>query len=121
MGHKLSIGDSATPEGVYRVTAKKNNGKTKYYKALLLNYPNERDKQKYNKAIKDGVLSQKTHIGGLIEIHGTGGKGINWTEGCIALENKQMDIVYDLCQVNTPVIIVGSSKSLEDYFNNKTN
>jgi murein L,D-transpeptidase YafK len=117
MGDKLMHGDRATPEGIYRVIDKKNGVKTRYYKALLINYPNESDKARYYNAIRSGVLSKKTSIGGLIEIHGDGGRGINWTEGCIALENRLMDTVFDLCQINTPVIIVGSDKPMEEYFN----
>jgi len=43
----------------------------------------------------------------LIEIHGEGGKGANWTQGCIALKNEDMDELFDLAQIGTPVTIVG--------------
>jgi len=117
MGDKLYSGDKATPEGVYKVLEKKSRAKTKYYKALLINYPNNEDQERFNRMVKSGELSRRTKIGGLIEIHGDGGKGVNWTDGCIALENKEMDVVYNLCAVNTPVIIVGSRLPLEDYLN----
>lgn len=117
MGDKLYAGDKATPEGVYKVLEKKSNAKTKYYKALLLNYPNNEDQQRFNRMVKSGEISSRTGIGGLIEIHGDGGKGVHWTDGCIALENKEMDVVYNQCGVNTPVIIVGSRLPLEDYLN----
>jgi len=117
MGDKLFAGDMATPEGVYKVTEKKSSTKTKYYKALLINYPNLEDQKRYNKMVKSGEISKRTGIGGLIEIHGEGGKGVHWTDGCIALENKEMNVVYNACAVNTPVIIVGSRLPLEDYLN----
>lgn len=117
MGNKLYAGDKATPEGVYRILEKKSNAKTKYYKALLINYPNNEDQKRFDRMVKSGEISKRTHIGGLIEIHGGGGKGIHWTDGCIALENKEMDDVYNQCGVNTPVIIVGSRLPLEDYLN----
>ena len=117
MGDKLYAGDKATPEGVYKVLEKKSRAKTKYYKALLINYPNNEDQQRFNRMVKSGEISRRTNIGGLIEIHGDGGKGVNWTDGCIALENKEMDVVYSQCAVNTPVIIVGSRLPLEDYLN----
>ena len=117
MGDKLFAGDKATPEGVYKVIEKKNKAKTKYYKALLINYPNNEDQIRYNKMVKSGEISKRTSIGGLIEIHGEGGKGVHWTDGCIALENKEMDFVYNQCAVNTPVIIVGSRLPMEDYLN----
>lgn len=115
MGDKLTRGDKATPEGVYHVTKKKSGAKTKYYKSLLLNYPNTEDKARFEQAQKKGKIPKNAHIGNLIEIHGEGGKGVNWTDGCIALSNEDMDVLYMLCEVNTPVIIIGSKQSLEDY------
>jgi len=53
-------------------------------------------------------------IGNLIEIHGDGGKGINWTDGCVALTNSDMDKLYGLVGVGTPVTIVGSLRSLKE-------
>ena len=41
--------------------------------------------------IENGTLASNAKIGGLIEIHGNGGKGIDWTEGCIALTDKEID------------------------------
>ena len=117
MGDKLYAGDKATPEGVYKVLEKKSNARTRYYKALLINYPNSEDQKRYDRMVRSGEISRRTGIGGLIEIHGDGGKGVHWTDGCIALENKQMDVVYSQCGVNTPVIIVGSRLPLEDYLN----
>ncbi len=117
MGDKQLEGDKATPEGVYKVLEKKSNAKTKYYKALLLNYPNKEDQERFNKMIKSGEISKKSRIGNLIEIHGGGGKGLHWTDGCVALENKEMDFVFNHCGVSTPVIIVGSQLSLEEYLN----
>lgn len=117
MGEKLFAGDKATPEGVYKILEKKSSAKTKYHKALLINYPNSDDQKRYDKMVKSGEISKRTGIGGLIEIHGEGGKGVHWTDGCIALENKEMDVVFNQCGINTPVIIVGSRLPLEDYLN----
>jgi hypothetical protein len=117
MGDKLHAGDKATPEVVYNVIEKKSGSKTKYYKALLINYPNGEDQRRYDKMVKSGEISRKTGIGGLIEIHGDGGKGVHWTDGCVALENKEMDLVFSQSAVNTPVIIIGSSVPLEEYLN----
>lgn len=113
IGTKQYRGDKATPEGKYHVTVKKHGSKTKYYKALLINYPNEDDKARYKKNIKNGQIP-KRGIGNLIEIHGDGGKGINWTDGCVALTNKEMDELYDMVKVGTPVTIVGSLRSLKE-------
>lgn len=116
-GDKTMQGDKATPEGNYKIVEKKRGTNTKYYKALLIDYPNNDDKIRFSKAIQSGQISKNTQIGGLIEIHGDGGKGIHWTDGCIALENKEMDTIYELCKINTPVIIIGAAKPLAEYLN----
>jgi hypothetical protein len=113
VGSKKMRGDYATPEGMYRITKKMEPGKTKYYKALLLNYPNTEDIQNFKKEVSKGALPSSARIGGLIEIHGNGGKGADWTEGCIALTDREMDIIYKMVGVGTPVTIVGSAIDLD--------
>lgn len=113
IGDKRYAGDKATPEGLYKVTKKKEGRHTIYFKALLLNYPNEEDKKRFQEAIRNQTISRNAQIGGLIEIHGGGGKGINWTDGCVALENSDMDALYRLVSVGCPVLIVGSLNSLD--------
>ena len=108
LGHKRQKGDNATPEGHYYVTKKKSPRQTKYYKALEINYPNETDREKFLAAKARGELPRHAQIGGLIEIHGDGGKGVNWTSGCVALRNQEMDKVFGLALVGTRVTIVGS-------------
>jgi L,D-peptidoglycan transpeptidase YkuD (ErfK/YbiS/YcfS/YnhG family) len=117
VGDKRVKGDKATPEGMYKITKKFDGGKTKYYKALLLDYPNDEDMLKFRKEKADGTLPDSATIGGLIEIHGNGGKGIDWTEGCIALTDKEMDVIYKLAKAGTPVTIVGSMVELENVVN----
>jgi len=53
----------------------------------------------------------------LIEIHGNGGKGIDWTEGCVALTDKEMDVVFKIAKVGTPVTIIGSMVDLQNVMN----
>lgn len=113
IGTKKYRGDKATPEGKYHVTKKKTRHQTKYYKALLINYPNDEDQARYNTLVKNGSIP-KRGIGNLIEIHGDGGKGINWTDGCVALTNDEMDKLFELVSVGTPVTIVGSLRSLQE-------
>jgi hypothetical protein len=114
VGDKRTRGDMATPEGMYKITKKFDGGKTKYYKALLLDYPNDEDKEKFRSEIERGSLPASAKIGGLIEIHGNGGKGIDWTEGCIALTDKEMDVVFKIVRVGTPVTIIGSMVDLKE-------
>jgi len=54
----------------------------------------------------------------MIEIHGHGGKGIDWTEGCIALTNNEMDSLFNIVKVGTPVTIVGSMQNLRQILKN---
>lgn len=112
IGDKRQQGDNATPEGRYRITKKLQGGSTKYYKALLIDYPNEEDKKRFAGEKANGTLPQNARIGGLIEIHGHGGKGSDWTEGCVALGNSDMDILFKFVKVGTPVTIIGSEKDL---------
>ncbi len=117
IGHKKQQGDMTTPEGIYKITRKIKNKETKYYKALLLNYPNDNDLALFEKHKQQGVLSASANIGGLIEIHGDGGKGKDWTEGCVALSNKDIDKLFAMVSAGTPVTIVGSLIPLQELFN----
>jgi hypothetical protein len=105
---KLFSGDASTPEGQYRVSVVKARG-SKYYKALLLNYPNDLDWRRFRDNKANGVISQKARIGGLIEIHGEGGRNRDWTQGCVALTNKEMDHLMQFASVGMPVTIVRRS------------
>lgn len=116
VGDKRVKGDKATPEGIYRITKKFKSDSTKYYKALLLDYPNEEDTAFFEAAIEKGLLPRSAKIGGMIEIHGNGGKGTDWTNGCIALTDREMDSIFKIVKVGTPVTIVGSMFDLKHVF-----
>jgi len=98
---------------MYKITKKIKGSKTKYYKALLLDYPNDEDKERFKSEITRGSLPASAKIGELIEIHGNGGKGIDWTEGCVALTDKEMDELFMIAKVGTPVTIIGSMIDLK--------
>jgi hypothetical protein len=110
LGNKKYNGDKATPEGFYKIVAKKENPKTKYYKALLLDYPNGEDKKRFEWLKLKGLIHKNASIGNLIEIHGDGGKGTDWTDGCVALTNHDIDKIFKIASKGTPVTIVGSLK-----------
>jgi murein L,D-transpeptidase YafK len=104
VGHKVKEGDKKTPEGTYYIESRKAD--SKYYKALKISYPNETDRQR---ASEMGVLP-----GGLIMIHGLPQdlesvgrlhRLLDWTDGCIAVTNQEMDQLWDLVPVGVPVII----------------
>ena len=107
LGVKRRQGDHATPEGRYRVVKKKDRGQSRYHRALLLDYPNAADRERFAAAQRRGEIPAGPGIGGLIEIHGEGGRGQNWTEGCVALSNRDMDDLFRRVGTGTRVTIVG--------------
>ena len=107
LDRKLRAGDRATPEGQYRVVKKKGPGQSRYYKAMLLDYPNAADRQRLAEAKRAGMLPPAAGLGGLIEIHGEGGRGRNTTDGCVAVSNSDMDELFDRLHVGSWVTIVG--------------
>jgi len=104
-GPKVKKGDNKTPEGVYYLDYK--NPKSRFYKSIHISYPNAKDRAKA-KAL--GV-----DPGGDIMIHGEFKarsdsyfffiKNLNWTAGCIAMDNKDMDIFWNLIKIPTKIKI----------------
>lgn len=103
-GHKQKQGDKRTPEGRYTLDYKNEN--SSFYKSIHISYPNERDRRR---AKELGVSP-----GGQIMIHGQkNGYGwlspisqqFNWTDGCIALTDRDMDEVWDAVDAGTPIEI----------------
>ena len=110
LADKLLAGDGATPEGSYRVIKKLS--RSKYRKALLLNYPNDEDRREFLRLKKRGLIPKRAGMGGLIEIHGGGNEGM--TYGCVSLENRHMDELFELVPLGTPVAIVGTASLKDD-------
>ena len=101
---KHRSGDNLTPEGTYVLDAQKTN--SRFHLAFHVSYPNEVDKAR---AKKRGV-----DPGGDVEVHGVqNGLGFlgaiqhdfDWTEGCIALSNSEIDEFARLVPVGTPIEI----------------
>lgn len=105
LADKLYAGDRATPEGRYRVIKKLNQ--SKFYKALLIDYPNAEDQQRYAQARRQKLIPRNAGIGSLIEIHGGGGDN-SVTYGCVSLDNRHMEELFETIAVGTPVVIVGA-------------
>jgi L,D-peptidoglycan transpeptidase YkuD (ErfK/YbiS/YcfS/YnhG family) len=103
---KSRAGDDATPEGRYHIVSRRSGGA--FYKAFLLDYPNAEDRAEFSRARRSGDLPPSAGIGGFIEIHGDGGRGRDWTNGCVAVANTDMDDLFARVGVGTPVTIVGS-------------
>jgi len=103
-GHKIKAGDKRTPEGRYILDAKNPN--SKFHLSIRISYPNQSD---IENARRLGVLP-----GGSIMIHGLSqdmamlGKlhrYKDWTEGCIAVTNSEMEEIWQLIEVGTPIKI----------------
>jgi murein L,D-transpeptidase YafK len=104
VGAKERQGDHKTPEGNYVLD--RRNLTSKFYKSIHVSYPNEQDKQQ---AAKLGVSA-----GGDIMIHGLpNGFGWlrathlakDWTDGCIAVTDSEIDEIWKLVADGTPIEI----------------
>ncbi len=104
IGHKMQAGDQKTPEGIYILNSRKQN--SKYYLAINISYPNE----------SDMLNAQKLGVspGNSIAIHGLPKdledidkfqRRLDWTDGCIALTNQEMDELWQLVPDGTPIEI----------------
>lgn len=103
-GHKQERGDQRTPEGRYMLDWKNPN--SDFYRSIHISYPDARDREE---AAKRGV-----NPGGDIMIHGQPNEYgwaapilqlFSWTDGCIALSNRNMDRVWDAVDAGTPIEI----------------
>ncbi|MFP3980204.1 MAG: murein L,D-transpeptidase family protein [Desulfobacterales bacterium] len=103
-GHKKQEGDERTPEGEYVLDYKQEDSDS--YKSIHISYPDKQDKKRAEEAGVDP--------GGFIMIHGqNNGFGwlswltqrFNWTEGCIAVSNGDMDEIWKAVDPGTPIEI----------------
>jgi murein L,D-transpeptidase YafK len=113
----------STPEGVYHVEYIRPV--TAFHSALGVSYPNAADRLRYAEALKQKKIptqnGKTASIGGSIQIHG-GGIGNNWTWGCIAMRNDDLDWIFSLPQLKKgiPVIIVGNEFTRDSLLRNDT-
>lgn len=114
---KEKEGDNRTPEGTYYICTK--TSETKYTYFMGLSYPSTKDAQK---GLEKGIINQDTYnrikkaidskqqppwntpLGGAVGIHGGGNKD-NWTYGCIAVSNEDINILKLYTPFKTPVEI----------------
>lgn len=103
-GHKQREGDGRTPEGRYVLDWR--NPESEYYRSIHVSYPSETDLSRAREAGADP--------GGNIMIHGLPEKYAwmgprhtveDWTEGCIAVTNEQMDVIWTKVRHGTPIEI----------------
>lgn len=99
VGHKQFEGDGKTPEGTYYMTFKNPN--SRYHLSLMVNYPNVNDKAY--------AESQGKRPGGDIFIHGGPRRPTSqkdWTEGCIAVTDDEVEEIYSMVRVGTPIHVL---------------
>ena len=105
IGHKQKQGDQRTPNGAYTLDYK--NEKSKYYRSIHVSYPNAADKARAKKlGVNPGgdimIHGQKNGFGQLAVIT----QRLDWTEGCIAVTNDEMDEIMAAVKVGTTIEIV---------------
>lgn len=104
VGHKQREGDNRTPEGDYYIDWRNPN--SAFHLSLRISYPNEDDQAR--------AEAQGDSPGGMIMIHGEGeseGRGgrlsrrKDWTQGCIAVTNREMEEIWQMVADGTPISI----------------
>jgi len=103
-GHKYQEGDEKTPEGNYKLDYKKED--SSFYRSMHINYPNSSDRAYADKLdVSPGgfimVHGQRNYLGWLSPVM----QHFNWTDGCIALDNEEMDDFMELVNVGTDIQI----------------
>ena len=104
VGPKRRAGDGRTPEGQYRIDARHRH--SRYHRALRISYPSSADR---------AAARRSGHApGGAIMIHGLPAGagwigrhhvGLDWTRGCIAVSNEEIDEIWELVADGTPIEI----------------
>lgn len=99
LGQKQFEGDQKTPEGAYLID--RQNPDSNYHLSIGISYPSEGD--------VEFARSQGKEPGGNIFIHGRArkhrGRGKDWTAGCIAVKDREMEEIYSMVRVGTPIYI----------------
>ena len=124
-GHKLRQGDWRTPEGLYHVAT--GGGPMRFHRFVPIDYPSRADA---DAALREGRITPRDHarivrahaaglpppgdtpLGGGIGFHGEGERWrgdsahLDWTYGCIALSDDDVDFLADRAMPGTPVRIL---------------
>ncbi|AMY71779.1 L,D-transpeptidase family protein [Frigidibacter mobilis] len=98
-GHKQFEGDGRTPEGLYYIN--RRNPNSAYHLSIGISYPNPND--------REAAKAMGKHPGGDIFIHGQAGKNKgrppDWTAGCIAVDDAEIEDIYAMVRDGTPIYI----------------
>ena len=98
-GHKQFEGDGKTPEGAYYINWKNPN--SEYHLSLMVSYPNTSDR------VYAATMNKSP--GGQIFIHGGPKRPVtqrDWTAGCVAVSDAQIEEIYAMVNVGTPIYIL---------------
>lgn len=98
-GHKQFEGDGKTPEGTYIIN--RRNPNSEFHLSIGISYPNQAD--------REFAASQGKSPGGDIFIHGWSKRPIkqwDWTAGCVAVKDREIELVYAMVKDGTPVHIL---------------
>jgi murein L,D-transpeptidase YafK len=98
VGHKMMEGDGRTPEGYYMID--RRNPNSDYHLSVGISYPNEQDMAR--------AQAMGVSPGGNIFIHGTPHakhRTVDWTAGCIAVTNDEIEEIYAMVREGTPILI----------------
>jgi murein L,D-transpeptidase YafK len=108
-GYKKMEGDKVTPVGTYHILGR---WKGLWHQFISLSYPNDEDRQRHADLRKRGLIPAGVGVGGGIGIHGADGKEWNgihkdrdWTLGCIALDDDEVDEIASRAKDGTRVVI----------------
>ncbi|HEY2364998.1 MAG TPA: L,D-transpeptidase family protein, partial [Polyangiaceae bacterium] len=109
-GFKHREGDKVTPVGHYHVTM---HQPSQFHQFLRLDYPNAEDRVRFTHLQATGELPKEATIGGDIGIHGAPPqpqwksvhKTVDWTLGCVAVDDAEIDEIGHLVADGTPVEI----------------
>ena len=110
-GFKHREGDKVTPVGHYHVIM---HQPSQFHQFLRLDYPNAEDRSRFTRLQASGELPKAATIGGDIGIHGAPPqlewkpihKTVDWTLGCVAVDDAEIDEIGSLVADGTPVDIV---------------
>ncbi len=105
VGHKQQQGDKRTPTGSYTLDYK--NEKSKFYRSIHVSYPNAADKARAkSRGVSPGgdimIHGQKNGFGHLAAVN----QQRDWTDGCIAVTDHEMDEIMDVVALGIPIEIV---------------
>lgn len=109
MGPKQFEGDMTTPVGRYEVTTR---FRPLYHQFIGVSYPNDTDRARYKDLKRQGKVPEGRGVGHGIGIHGVGSRKLSgvhkqedWTHGCIAMDDDEIDEFGSLVSEGTPIEI----------------